>query len=414
MSIITVSEEAFSGGEEFAKALAQRLGLQYVDATILIERAAARGGDREKLRAAFQNAPTFLDRFTRHRQIQIVLLRAALAEDVRDGNAVCYGIAADLLKLETRQILRVQVHASHRFRRLQVQERLKFEGAEAERYLNECDRNTRRWRAYLFGAGAELPLGFDLVINLEQMSLDAAYTRVFEMALHRSHLAKPDPVSCESFALSTRIQAALALDPDTAHLDMDVEIHDNTATLRGIVRNVEEIDAIKCVSLPIPASMKVDCSQIQLGSWDYVPALFPSRSVKPRPKTERSSWSPGLFRPAWALAGVAAMLLLVVGGSWVRGRWFHPPYTHLLNIAGVITDSQCGISHKVVRQTAECVRSCVRATGAKYVLNDGNRNFVLTDQQTAEKFAAQRVVATGYLDEITGDLRLRSIHTATP
>lgn len=412
MPIIAVSEEIFSGGREFAETLAQKLGLRYVDSTILIERAAAWGGDRKALRAAFESAPTFFDRFTRQRQIQIVLLRAALAEDIRDGNAVCYGIAADLLSLDTRQILRVGLQASHRFRRLQVQERLKFDGAEAERYLKESDRCRRRWLAYLFGAAPELPLGFDLIIDLEQTSVDTACTTVSELIRnqYRSNAADLEPL--EGFALSNRIQAAFALDPDTAHLDIDAEIHDETATLHGTVRSIEEIDAIKRVSLPIPASMELDLSQMQLGSWDYVPPLLPRRSVKARGKEEPGAWGSALLRPAWLGAGIFLMILLVVGGSRVRGRWFRPADTHLLSLAGVITDSQCGISHNAVQPTAECVRSCVKARGAKYVLNDGTHSFVLTDQQTAEGFAAQKVVATGFLDEISGNLQIRSIQNA--
>ena len=411
MCVIAVCEEAFSGGQEFAKTLAERLGLRYVDSVILLVRAAAWGGDRRKLRAAFASAPTFLDRFTRHRQIQVVQLRAALAEDVRDGNAVCYGIAADLLSLDTRQILRVGIQASHASRRLQVQQRLKFESTEAHIYLNESDRHRRRWLAYLFGAGRESPPGFDLIIDLEQTSVDAACMAVSELIRNQYRLSTVDLAPLETFALSTRIQAAFAQDPDTSHLDIDVEIRGDTATLRGTVRSVEEIDSIRRVSLPIPASMKIDCSQMQLGGWDYVPALFSKRSVKPPLKRRPVSWSPGLPRPAWLVASVSAMLLLAVAGSWVRGRWFQPADTHLISVAGVITDSQCGISHKLAQKTPECVRSCVKATGAKYVLNDGTHNFVLTDQQAAEQFAAQRVIATGFLDEITGDLQLRSIHS---
>jgi cytidylate kinase len=409
MCIIAVCEEAFSGGQEFAKTIAERLGLRYVDSVILLERAAAWGGDREKLRAAFEKAPTFFDRFTRHRQIQVVQLRAALGEDIRDGNAVCYGIATDLLSLDTRQILRVGIQASHTFRRLLVQQRLKFDSAEVDRYLNESDRRRRRWLAYLFGAGRELP-GFDLIIDLEQTSVDAACMAVSELIRNQYRLSTVDLALLETFALSTRIQAAFAQDPGTAHLDIDVEIHGDTATLRGTVRSVEEIDSIQRVPLPSSARIKVDCSQMQLGSWDYVPALFWKRSVKPQLKRKPMSWSPGLPRPAWLVASVSAMLVLAVAGSWVRGRWFHPADTHLISVAGVITDSQCGLSHKVVQKTPECVRSCVKAAGAKYVLNNGTHNFVLTDQQAAEQFAAQRVIATGFLDEITGDLQLRSIH----
>lgn len=409
MPIIAVCEDAFSGGRELAKTLAERLGLRYVDSAILVERAAAWGGDQEKLRAAFESAPTFFDRFTRHRQIQTVLLQAAVAEDVRDGNAVCYGIAADLLSLERKQVLRIGLQVSHRFRRLQAQEHLKLNDAEAEKYLNESDQKRRRWLAYLFGSTAELPLGFDLIINLEQMSVDTAYTAVFEMILHRNRLGTTDPAPLKRFELSSRIKAAFALDPETSHVDIGVEVHDSTAVLRGTVRSVEEMDAIKRVPLPIPSSLTVDYSQMQLGSWDYVPPIFSSKKVKPHGKKEPVSWSPSLLRPAWLVATVSVMMLLVVGGSWVRGRWFRPPDTHLLNIAGVITDSRCGITHKVVQQTAACVRSCVKASGAKYVLNDGAHNFVLTDQQIGEKFAAQQVVATGFQDEITGSLQLRSI-----
>lgn len=411
MPIIAVSENTFSGGRKFAETLAQKLGLGYVDSTILLERAATWGGDRRKMRAALESAPTFFDRFTRRRQIQIVLLRAALAEDIRDGNAVCYGIAADLLSLDTRQVLRVGLQASHRFRRLQVQERLKFDGAEANRYLNESDRRRRRWLAYLFGAKAELPLGFDLIIDLEQTSVDAACMTVSELVRNQSRFDAADAAPLERFALSTRIKAALALDANTAHLDIDAEIHDETATLRGIVRSVEEMDAIKSVPLPVPASMKLDLSQMQLGSWDYVPPPFSRRSVKTRRKEEPGR-GPALLRPAWLGAGISLMILLVVGGWWVRGGWFRPADTNLLSFAGVITDSQCGISHKAVQPTAECVRSCVKAVGAKYVLNDGTHSFVLTDQQTGERFAAQRVVATGFLDDITGNLRIRSIQNA--
>ena len=190
-------------------------------------------------------------------------------------------------------------------------------------------------------------------------------------------------------------------------------MQDNTAVLRGKVRSVEEIDSLRRFVLPIPGDIKVDISQVQLGSWDYQPPLFTSGTAEaqaPKPSKARAPLFP---RPAWLLAGASAMILLVFAGSYHAGRWFHPGDARLQSFAGVITDSQCGITHKVVQKTAECVRSCVKLAGVKYVLNDGTHSFVLTDQHTAENFAAQRVVATGLVDEITGDLQLRSIHAVS-
>jgi hypothetical protein len=411
MCIIAISEEAFSGGEEFAEGLAERLGFRYVDSSILVERAAAWGADQKRLRAAFENAPRFLDRFLRDPEIQVLLLQAALAEDIREGGIVCYGIGADLLNLEARHILRVRVEASHRFRKLQVQERLSLPGDKAEKHLNKCDRNERRWQHYLFGLKAALPFGHDFLIDFEQTTLDEACTVVSDLIQSqvRFRPSVADVALVERFVVSSRIRAALAQNPPTAHLDLDVEVAGHTAVLRGKVRSVEEFDLLRSFAFPIPGDIKVDVNQVQLGSWDYQPPLFLSGTEGERAPKPSKFWVPQFPRPAWVLAGVFAMVLLVFAGSYHTGRWFHPADTRLLSIAGVITDSQCGLSHKIVQKTAECVRACVKLPGAKYVLNDGTHSFVLTDQQTAEKFAAQKVVATGLLDEITGDLQLRSI-----
>jgi len=410
--IIAVSEEAFCGGREFARLLAKRLGLRYVDAAVLVERAAAWGGEREKLRAAIDSAPTLLDRFTRCRQIQTVLLRAALAEDIRDGAVVCYGIAADLLTLDASQILRVDIKASYRFRRLQVEECLKLHGDEAVRYLNKCDQNRQRWLAYLFGAKRRLSLGFDLEINLEQMNLEAACAAVLEMMRDRNGFGAVDLAPLESFAVSTRIEAALALHPETAHIDLNVDVDADTAVMHGMVRSLDEIDAIKHIPLPIPASIEVDYSQIELGSWDFMPSAFSSRTLRPHSIEEFIRSGFVMPRLAWVVVPIFATLLLIEGGSWIRGHWFHPPYTHLLSVSGVITDSQCGVTHKFIQQTAECVRFCVKKEGAKYVLNDGAHVLVLSDQKLGEQFAGMRVIATGFVEKSSQSLQVHTIRAA--
>lgn len=411
MCIIAVSEEVFSGGQEFAETLAKRMGFRYVDSAILVERAVAWGADQKRLRSAFENAPGFFERFLRDPGIQVLLLQAALAENIREGDVVCYGIAADLLNLEARQILRVHVEASHGVRQLELRRRLKLPREEAEKHLNQCNRNQRRWQRYLLGIHAALPLGHDFLIKFEQTTSDEACAAVSDL-IHSQSRFRPsitDTALIERFVVSSRIRAALAQNPPTAHLDLGVEIGDHTAVLRGKVRSVEEIDSLRRFVFPIPKDIKVDVNQVQLGSWDYQPPLFSSGTAVARAPKPAALRAPVFPRPAWLLAGISAMVLLVITASHAPGRWFHPADTRLLSIAGVVTDSQCGISHKIAQKTAECVRSCVKLPGAKYVLNDGTHSFVLTDRQTAERFAAQKVVATGLVDEITGDLSLRSI-----
>jgi hypothetical protein len=77
---------------------------------------------------------------------------------------------------------------------------------------------------------------------------------------------------------------------------------------------------------------------------------------------------------------------------------------------GVITDTMCGANHKPMNVTpdSKCVLECVRH-GSKYALLAGNNVYVLSDQQTPEKFAAQKVKVTGVLYEKTKILKVDKI-----
>ena len=60
----------------------------------------------------------------------------------------------------------------------------------------------------------------------------------------------------------------------------------------------------------------------------------------------------------------------------------------------------------------ECTIACVLAHGASYVLYDGKEVYTLSDQQTPEKFAAQKVRVTGTLDAKARTIHVDSITVA--
>jgi hypothetical protein len=83
---------------------------------------------------------------------------------------------------------------------------------------------------------------------------------------------------------------------------------------------------------------------------------------------------------------------------------------------GVITDSECAeAGHAQMRMgptDPECVIACIRAHGAAYVLHDGKNVYVLSDQETPELFAAQKVTVTGTLDAGTRTITVDSVTAA--
>ena len=83
---------------------------------------------------------------------------------------------------------------------------------------------------------------------------------------------------------------------------------------------------------------------------------------------------------------------------------------------GTITDSMCARADHSQMQMgptdADCVKACVAAHGAAYVLYDGKTSYELSDQTTPEKFAGQKVRVVGTLDVKTKTIRVESIRAA--
>lgn len=80
---------------------------------------------------------------------------------------------------------------------------------------------------------------------------------------------------------------------------------------------------------------------------------------------------------------------------------------------GVITCTMCKNDHSKMGISPDdvCVRECIKH-GARYALFDGKNLYRLSDQQTPEKYAAQRVRVTGVLYEKTGIIKVEKIEPA--
>jgi xylose isomerase len=85
------------------------------------------------------------------------------------------------------------------------------------------------------------------------------------------------------------------------------------------------------------------------------------------------------------------------------------------SFTGTITDSGCAkADHKAMNMGTDeqCVKACVKAHGATYVLWDGRKTYELSDQKTPEQFAAKKVMVEGTLDGKTNTIKVASIKAA--
>ena len=100
---------------------------------------------------------------------------------------------------------------------------------------------------------------------------------------------------------------------------------------------------------------------------------------------------------------------LIIGAALLAAADKPQKYT------GVITDTMCGAKHTMnITPDDKCVRECVKMdpSKTKYGLLVGRDVYVLSDQQTPDKFAAQKVTVTGTLFAKTKVLKVDSLEAA--
>lgn len=102
------------------------------------------------------------------------------------------------------------------------------------------------------------------------------------------------------------------------------------------------------------------------------------------------------------------LITLLIGAT--VGAVASAPFT------GTIIDAECAraghASMRMGETDAECARACVLSHDSAYLLESGNNLYRLSDQKLAERFAAQRVIVVGTLDETTKTLTVESITAA--
>ena len=252
MAVITISRGTFSGGKMLAEQVSCALGYRCIDRDALVKKAARRGISEYDLRAALEEPPEFPGTLNHKRYIYFALLQAALAEETRGGNAVYHGLAGHLLLKGAPGVLRLRIIAPLEFRIEMAHQRLQLSREEARTYIEEQDRERRRWTRYLYGVDWSDPSLYDVVINLEQMSIEQACRLVVSATEQGGFEEAPEQEATRNdFALASRVRADLALDVYTLDLEVEVACRDGDVSIRGNFP-AQEMEAIRRVALAAP------------------------------------------------------------------------------------------------------------------------------------------------------------------
>jgi len=263
MSVITISRGAFSGGEMLAECLSRQLDYRCVDREVIVERAAAHGVSQDELRDALQKPPTLLERIQHRKYLYLVLIQAALIEEVRGGGVVYHGNAGHLLLKGGPPILRVRLIAPIEFRLKMCEDRLKVTREEALDHLARLDQDRKKWTQYLYGVEWGDADNYDVVLNLESMDIPDACQAIAALARQRSFDLTPAwHAAMDELRLASRVRVELALNQSTSHMEVEVAAKEHAVQITGSVSNIWEVEEVRHIVSAVPGVETVNLDDL--------------------------------------------------------------------------------------------------------------------------------------------------------
>ena len=268
MPVVTLSHEIGAGGPEIGQKLAERLSLHYVDQELISQAALRYGLREEKLSSLDESKPSLLERFDAETRRYLTVLQTVLYEFAEKDRVVLMGRAGQWLLRGIPHVLRVRVMAPFDLRVKHLGKRLSVQMGEHTnpRMVHDMARRDDTEKAgrmrYLHEVDVRDPALYDLVINTEKLSIDAA-VELIAGVLQRPDMATT-PASQQIVAdraLASRVQVALATHPETRRYRITVEAKAGVVTLEGTVamdeavelaRGVVGVDDVKTQQVDIP------------------------------------------------------------------------------------------------------------------------------------------------------------------
>ena len=267
MAIITISHQMGAGGPEIGMALAQRLGYRHVDQEILSDAVHRYGLAEEKLSHLDESKPTLFERFDAETRHYITVLQTTLLEFAENDNVILQGRGGQWLLRGIPHVLRIRVispleqRVKHWIRRTAETTGETPNQRHAADFVRRDDAEKAGRMRYLYEVDIADPNLYDIVINTEKLKCDAVVEMV-ERAVRRPEMATTDAGRrvVASRALASRVQVALATNPDTRRYRITVEAQNGVVTLEGTAALEKAVD----VARSVPGVVDVKTQQLDI------------------------------------------------------------------------------------------------------------------------------------------------------
>jgi len=232
MQIICISKGTFSGGKELAKRLAKKLDYTCLSREELIEAATKEGIPVGKLEMAMIKPRIFSERLALEKEHYRAFSTAYLCDRAIEGRLVYHGRTGHLLLPGVSHVLRVRAISDDEYRIRSAMNEMGVERTKASRYLEEVDEDWRRWVHSMYEVSLEDAAQYDMIINLEQMSVENAATALTTVAqLPDFQMTPASKKTMLDLRLAAHARLALAKDERTFGANFNVRADAGVVTV---------------------------------------------------------------------------------------------------------------------------------------------------------------------------------------
>lgn len=257
MPIITISRGSLSGGRALAEELGRKLRLKVVSQQQLIEAASKYGVTPEDYARGIKEPASFWSRIKGSKERYLLAVKATLCELLEPGEGIYHGHAGHFLLEGIPNVLRLRLIAPMEYRIKAAMSELKLDREHAVRHIQEVDEQRVKWVRQVYGADWHDPSLYDLVINLDRVSVEQAVDTAAELSSHaRFKSTSESEAHFRDHSVRLRVTAELAHKSPFPADAMDIRVEDGVVTLSGGAFESRRSEVIEFVR-QIPGVMSV-------------------------------------------------------------------------------------------------------------------------------------------------------------
>lgn len=234
MAIFGICRGTRTFGTELAECLARGLDYPIVGEEVVQDAASRLGVSVEQLEERMTGRPTVWEHFSSMRRTYVLALQAALAERVVEGRLVFHGLTGGLLIQGLPATLTVRCVAPMAMRVRAVVAQSDMDEGTAERYIRHLDEARAQWVRAVHRQEVADPSLYDVVVNLDHLTVDAACGMVARM-IRQPEYEITDAVRAKlrDFRTACRVRLALVEDPELRGIELEATADGGRVEITG-------------------------------------------------------------------------------------------------------------------------------------------------------------------------------------